>query len=255
MSATLGTTLIAVASPQGIVMAADDFAYKEQEGKAVPAGRGVRKVFFAGNRLLVGSAGIVENDEYKLEDWITGIIEEHRGTAVKRPTDLAAAIDAKMRTTFKPIEAFVEQGCWSSHGPRDWLVHYIVAGYSEKFQRPYMFEVGARIDAKGTWLVYVSRTHHVKKLPFRFSVGEDKYWPAASNGTEPPASFMRSIAPTVEQRVLTLLPNVPRDLQEWVLNLVCFIQVEAKFNPDKVGATVNVVLIDRAARKPYAAVI
>lgn len=61
MSATLGTTLIAVASPQGIVMAADHFAYKEQEGKAVPAGRGVRKVFFAGNNLLVGSAGLVES--------------------------------------------------------------------------------------------------------------------------------------------------------------------------------------------------
>lgn len=48
---------------------------------------------------------------------------------------------------------------------------------------------------------------------------------------------------------------VPRPLQECVATVVSLIKVEAEFNKDRVGQTVNVAVIDRASRKPYAAVL
>lgn len=190
-----------------------------------------------------------------MEDWIIGIIEEHCGTSVKRPSELADAINAKLRTTFKPIEALVEEGRWSSHGPGERLVSYAVAGYSEKFKQHYLYEVGAEVNAQGNGLVYVSRPNHLEEFPDLFCLGEDEFWLRAHRGIEPQKSWLFEAAPRIIEDTVRALPDIPKSLQKCAAIVIGFIKVEAKFNPDRVGTTVNVALIDRAARKPYAAVI
>jgi hypothetical protein len=252
-----GTSLITLATAEGIVVAADDLMYVEKEGKAIPIELRMRKVFTVESNLLIGSAGTVKNKsiEYHLENWIADLIAEQHSTSVKRPSDMAHAINAKMRTTFKPIETLVEQGRWSSHGPGDRVVSHVVAGYSEKFRQPHIFELGAEVNSEGNRLVYVSRPHHLTELVPFFCLGEDKFWRRAKDGINPERFHLCEIVPKVIEDTASALPDIPRALQESIALAVSFIKVEAKFNKDRVGQTVNVAVIDRAARKSYAAVL
>jgi 20S proteasome alpha/beta subunit len=97
-----GTTLIAVAIPDGIVMAADDLMYSEQGGEPSPLRNGVHKVFAVGQNILIGSAGLLSHSgiEYQIENWMAEFVDAHDDASTKRPSDIAAALETKMRDTF-----------------------------------------------------------------------------------------------------------------------------------------------------------
>ena len=122
-----GTTLITRPTEDGIVMAADDLAYAEQGGQAIPCRNRVQKVFAVDN-ILIGSAGVVfhKQCEYELENWVADFIEMQHCTPNKRPSDVAAALEEKMRRTFKAVESPNEKSGWETYLPGDRLVSYII---------------------------------------------------------------------------------------------------------------------------------
>lgn len=260
-----GTSLIVLAGDEGVVMVADDLLYRLQSGAAIPAERDVRKIFAMGS-ILIGTAGMLRckdreeirgegksphtiSIEYKSEDWIVEFIRAHRSAANNDPERIADALYAKMRDTFKPVEIFLEHGAWSNEGPGDRLVTYVVAGYPKNFQNFHLFELGAEINLSGNGLRYVTPLRHPRELPFEFYLGEDEFLTRAARGSEPQATVFRNFVRDLGGTVAGVLPNTPRSLQQLVAVAVSLVKVEAQFNPDKVGATVNAAIIDRGTRK------
>ena len=247
-----GTTLICLAMDDGVFLAADDLVYTELDGKATPSGRSFTKVCVFGD-VLIGTAGLMVDSalKYDVQSWITDFIESHGRTASKLPSAISQAIWDQLRHTFEPTEPLVKQGYWESHRPGDRILSYIVAGYTESFKQAYVFETGVEINRQGDGLTYVSPLHHKKQLPHNVYFGEDYFLERASKGLEPERShFLKTvedIGPTIKQ----LLPDIPGTLQEGLAGAVSLIKVEAHFNPDKVGSTVKVALINRRNRKSY----
>jgi len=252
-----GTSLITAAVREGILIAADDLVFGESEGRIISVRTGVQKVVIAYKNLLIGSAGLLEGRKikYKFENWIADFIEEHSGDPQKRPLDLANAIQREVRATFETGECSVEKGYWRNHGPNDWIVHYVVAGYTEQFKQHYIYEVGAKLDAKGNGLTYPSLSHHRREFPDMFLVGEDEFVLRAYKGVEPQFSLYQELARVAFRDIGMLVPNIPQSLQEVAAEVVALVKVEAKFNAQKVGTTVHIVLIDRGARKTYTAIL
>ncbi len=250
-----GTTLIVLATDDGLLIAADDIMYREQEGQAIPVKQNVRKVWAMGN-IMIGSSGILfcPEIEYEFENWIANFIEAHRGATDKLPSDIAEAIHVKMRETFQPVETLVKKGKWEAHAPGERLVNYVIAGYTKNFRKPYIFEVGAEVNSAGDGLRYIAPLHHVHQLPHRVWFGEDQFFLRAEERKEPEASLLGSIASDALNAVAVQLPDIPEPLQETVAIVVGSVKVEAHFNPNKVGDAVNLIVIDRASRKHYLAI-
>lgn len=233
-------------------MAADDLMYTEENGKPIPMQTGVIKVI-ALDKILIGSSGIMlcPPIEYEFKNWIAEFIDSQRNTADKRPNTVAEAVYTKMRATFEPIEPVVEFGKWKTHGPSERLVSYIIAGYTKNFTKPYVYELGVEVNAEGTALRYLSPLHRPDNDLW---IGEDEFFLRALDGKEPQSSFRKSAFHEITKEVMTALPDIPEGLQDAVASVVSLIKVEAKFNPEKVGQAVNVVLLDRAAERVELAV-
>src|SRR5271157_1609240 len=106
-----GTTLMAVMTVDGIVMAADDLVYAEKGGTVIPSENGVQKVFVLGNNILIGSAALMRHAgiKYKFEDWISEFIRVHQSSdGVNLPSETASDLERKMRHTLKAIESMPE---------------------------------------------------------------------------------------------------------------------------------------------------
>jgi hypothetical protein len=265
-----GTTLIVFTVGEGVVMVADDLVYKLENGIAVPAERNVRKIFAMGS-VLIGTAGMMRSVqtaqigadgavsqtvsiEYKFEDWIVEFIRTHRGTPLSDPKAIADALHAKMRETFKPVEIFLEHGCWDGQSPGDRLVTYVVAGYTKNFKDFHLFEMGAEYGTEGDDLRYLAPFRHQHEFPHEFYLGEDKFLTMAVRGAEPQGATFRDLASLVRGRVSQVLPKIPEALQDLAALAVSLVKVEAKFNPNKVGQTVKMAVIDRLAGKQHIAV-
>lgn len=264
-----GTALIMLAISEGVVMAADDLVYRLDAGTPVPAETNVRKVFAMGN-ILIGTAGVLRckqsapisaereapqtvSIEYKFEDWIVEFIRARRNTSDNDPETVANALDAKMRETFKPVEILLEHGTWGDQSPGDRLASYVVAGYSKNFKNFHLFELGAEYNLEGNGVRYLTPIRHGTKLPKDLFFGEDQFFLRALEGVEPQAGTLRREMPRCLSSAAVVLPNIPEALQKLTASAVSLVRVEAEFNPNKVGRTVNAVIIDRAARKPYLA--
>lgn len=181
LAITRGTTLITLAVPEGVVMAADDLVYEqEQGGEAVPSERGVRKLYAMGS-VLIGSSGMMRSScggrlvsreqpensidvsiEYKFEDWVVDFIRANRGTGDSSPKVIADALYEKMRNTFKPVEIMVEHGGWRDYNPGDRLMNYMIAGFAPNYKNLQLFEIGAEY-IEGRQLHYIEpRLHETK---------------------------------------------------------------------------------------------
>jgi hypothetical protein len=265
-----GTSHITLAIAQGVVMAADDLVYYPQSSVAIPAERNVRKVFEIGNNILIGTAEIMRAEEsrrlvahgetpqtiaikYKFEDWIIEFIKGQRHASDNDPEAVANALYAKMRETFKPVEVFLEHGRWGDYAPGDRLVTYIVAGYAKNFKNFHLFEFGAEFNPEANGLRYIAPIRHETKLPKELYLGEDKFMLRAVAGQEPEAGVLQEAWFRYFDSATVVLPNIPEALQESVAVAVSLVKIEAKFNPDKVGDTVNVVVIDKRAKRTYVA--
>jgi hypothetical protein len=245
-----GTTLIAVATIDGLILAADDLMYAEQGEQAIPLEDGVQKVFVINNNILIGSAGLLAHPKYKFRDWISEFIEMHqRVPASERPSDIAAALETKMRATFHAIESSPEDDIWKTHLPGDRIVNYAVAGYAESFRRPYVFELGAEVD-NNSRIRYVPAFRHSNEMVW---FGEDYHFRRAQDRREPEYSSLQSIIGTLD--ISVVLSNIPTTLQQLVASVVGLIKVEAQFNPQKVGGSVTLGVIDPSTRMSFITVI
>jgi hypothetical protein len=240
-----GTTLITVATEDGIVMAADDLVYAKQGGQTVPALKGIQKVFIVDSNVLIGSCGLMMHRpiKYDFKDWLSEFIQAHQTTsAAKRPSDVATALEVKMRRTFQSIESIPEDEIWKTNSPGDRFINYVVAGYAESFHRPYLFELGAEVGMN-------KRIRYVPSFPRTKNnvwFGEDYFFRRAQNRIEPEYSSWLSITKSLD--VSGSLPTIPNPLQDLVASVASLVKVEAQFNPQKVGSKVMVGLIDRKAR-------
>jgi hypothetical protein len=111
-----GTTLVVLASSEGVAVAADDLIYRLQSGVAISFERNVRKVFVSDN-IIIASANLIRGKkgnptifEYELKDWISEFISRKRGATDKHPVAIAEAMHEKSRQTFKPIETLIKDG-------------------------------------------------------------------------------------------------------------------------------------------------
>jgi hypothetical protein len=264
-----GTALIVLAVNEGVVMVADDLVYALKGGVAVPAERNVRKIFAAGN-ILIGTAGTMRAKqsgqltavgeapqtvaiEYKYEDWIVEFIRGQRSASDSDPEAVADALYTKMRETFEPVEVFLEHGGWGDHAPGDRLVNYVVAGYSKNFKNFHLFELGVEYNPEGNGLRYLAPIRHAQKFPQDLRFGEDESISRVFGGLEPETSVRRRLWSECLKRMDAILPAIPEPLQDTVASAVSLVKVEAKFNPNKVGDTVKVLVLDRAAKKRHLA--
>jgi hypothetical protein len=248
-----GTSLICLATEDGVFLAADDLVYAEREGQAIPLQRDFRKVG-AINTTLIGTAGLMVHHDikYDFNDLIPEL-EKGLGATDRLPSSVADQILRKLRDVFKPAEPLVAQGVWKGYKPGDRLVNYVVAGYTKNFKRPYIFEVGVEINRSNDGLTFVEPIHHQKPLPRRVWFGEDHYFERAEAGLEPEYAVWKSSTDANYPDVVHAFPNSAQRLQEAVACEVGCIKVEAHFNPQKVGAKVNVVLVDRNSRSVLSA--
>jgi hypothetical protein len=234
-------------------MAADDLVYAERSGHPIPGANCIQKISTLSSNILIGSAGLMIHPEidYEYENWISSFITAHETDLTKRPSDIATALETRMRNTMKPIESGGESGFWMTHRIGERIVTYIVAGYAESFHQPYLFEFGAEINQDGTGLHYVQPIRHRDSS---ILVGEDESLTRAQQGLDPEYSARESILAEVTVNVHEYLPQIPISMQEAVASVVSFIKVEARFNPQKVGNGVRLGLIDRKKRDSYTAV-
>jgi len=252
-----GTSLIAVALSEGAVVAADALLYGVKDGVAVPTHKDFKKVFASDNIIIASAATMIYKRagtfafEYEFENWISEFISLQTGAPDKNPTAIAEAICDKVRKTFKPIEARIKAGDWSAQGPGERLVTYVVAGYAENFKHFRLFEIGVEINAEGNGLAPVAPKRHHAEFPQNLFFGEDEFIQRAMNGVRP----MRNVWETRQAACLDELNSncgdIPKALRDAAASIVGLIQVEAQFNPKRVGGTVNVGLIDRVASKTY----
>jgi len=248
-----GTSLICLATEEGVFLAADDLVYAEHEGQAIPLQRDFRKVG-AINTTLIGTAGLmIDTDiKYDVNDWIPALVNEG-ATPDGLPSSVADKIYRKLEEIFKPAEPLVLQGFWKGYKPGDRIVNYAVAGYTKNFKRPYIFEVGVEINRCNDGLTFVEPIHHQKPLPHRVWFGEDHHFERAEDGLEPEYAIWRSSTDAAYPDVVHAFPNSAQRLQEAVACEVGCIKVEAHFNAQKVGSKVNVVLVDRNSRSVLSA--
>jgi len=248
-----GTSLICLATEDGVFLAADDLVYAERNGQAVPLQRDFRKVG-AINTTLIGTAGLMihHNINYDVNDWIPEL-EKELGVTDGLPSSVADQILRKLQDVFKPAAPLVSQGVWKGYKPGGRLVDYVVAGYTKNFKRPYIFEVGVEINRTHDGLTFIGPIHHQKSFPHRVWFGEDYYFERAREGREPEYSFWERSAEAAHADVVRAFPNCPQPLQEAVVSTVACIKVEAHFNAERVGSKVNVVLFDRSSRSMLSA--
>ena len=246
-----GTSLLCVATDDGIFLAADDLVYAEQEGIAVPRGYDFRKVG-ATDKVLIGTAGLMEmvhgDFNYRAGAFSNEILDQLEHAPVGLPSSVAERIYRKLREAFEPAESLVTEGVWKGHRPGDRILSYFVAGYTNNFRRPYMFEIGVEINRNNDGLTFVQPISHQKPLPHNVRFGEDHFIERANAGFEPERSKWASLVDDVLPGVAQAFPNIPQRLQEIVACTIGFVKLEAHFNPQKVGSKVNVVLIDRIGR-------
>jgi len=273
-----GTTLITLAVPEGVVMAADDlvYEYELETGKATPLERGARKVYAMGS-ILIGSSNtmrcscsgrLVSKDEpqesidvsieYKFEDWIVDFIRERRGATDSSPKVFADALYQRMLDTFKPVEIMLEYGGWKDYKPGDRLVNYLVAGYASNYKNLQLLEIGAEY-MEGRRLRYLGPLQHETnsawsmKQPKDVYFGEDECFLKALDGIEPQSGVGQREASKCLATTANLFPRMPKALRELTANAVALVKVEAEFNPNKVGTTVNAAILDRVTKRHYLA--
>lgn len=248
-----GTTLISLATDDGILMAADRLVYAVVDGQAVPRHQGFPKVFATGSNILIGSAGmmIIPEVRYHIQDWIAEFVQPQESAPAKRPDEIATALREKLRMTFQATETSPEAGGWKGYGPSEWLVSYAVAGYAGSFNRPYLFELGVQVDKDGRRLVYPPPLSHSPKD--RFWIGEDQHLQRAIDGIDPEVSAWMDFYPRVSFG--DHLPNTPAKLKDAVARIVSLIKVEAHFNSNRVGESVLVGIVDRCQRQAYTSVL
>lgn len=254
MRISRGTTLICVATHDGIFLAADDLVHVEQDGQAIPTGKSFRKVGSVEN-ILIGTSGLMICGaiNYDVQDWLPELLEEHgRATTKLLPSLVAEAIHARLKQTFKAAEPLVGQGVLKGYRPGGRLLSYVVAGYAKSFKQPYVFETGVELNGDGNGLVCVSPLQHRKQLPQNVRFGEDHFIERANNLLGPERSLYLSLTETILSDVNRILPNIPEALLESVACTVSLVKVEAHFNP-QIGSTVNVVLLDRTSRQTCSA--
>lgn len=256
-------------------MAADDLVYALKDGEAVPAERNVRKVY-AMQSVLIGSSGAMRyveggrlvpvtggsaqdiSVEYKFEDWIVDFIRERREAPNNSPKVIADALYERMRDTFKPVEIMLEYGKRDDFELGDRLLSYIVAGYANNFQNLRLFELGIEY-ADGRQLRYLAPFEHetapawANRQPKDLYLGEDEFFIRALDGREPESGIRKREWSKCVESISSKLPKLPEALQDTAASAVSLVKVEAEFNSNKVGSTVNVAVLDRVAKRSYLA--
>jgi hypothetical protein len=96
----------------------------------------------------------------------------------------------------------------------------------------------------------------VSEFPQELVVGEDEFIGKVSSGIQPMFGIWEKRRSECFDSIGTMVPNnVPKSLRDAVASIAALIKVEAQFNSQKVGGTVNVGLIDRVARKTYSIIL
>jgi hypothetical protein len=147
-----------------------------------------------------------------------------------------------MRRTFERVESRPDDNLWQTHRPGDRIVSYVVAGYAESFQRPYIFELGTEVQGhqKARYI------EPIRSANDNLWIGEDYHFRRAQNGLQPERAAWESITKSVD---IIASPNIPEALKDITVSVTGLVKVESQFNPKKVGANVAVGIIDRRQKR------
>jgi hypothetical protein len=250
-----GTSLLVMHGEGGAVMAADDMIYVVQDGLPIPSAENVRKVFAiqAGN-VAIGSGHLCFARcpdigwEYKVDDWVAGFIRSQQDNPPHTPHSIATALYEKLRVAFQPIESLIEQHLWNGQVRGERLVSFTTAGYADDFSKYECFELAIEFDRERDGLRYIAPFRHDLQFfqPLRF--GEDQAMMSALRGQDPEVARYRKLLKEIEASVSADSPELPPSLQRALATVVALIKLEAYFNKQKVGRTVNAIVINRAGK-------
>jgi hypothetical protein len=257
-----GTSLLILPIDEGVAVAADDLVYEVRDGIAVPAFAGVHKVFAASDRVIIGTTQnmwikIAEpiSFEYHIDKWIAEFIPPQSSCAECDPEEVATRIYNKARQTFEPIDSLIRERKWNKQAPGDTFVNYLVTGYAKDFGEYSLFNVWFRIDTDGKGLNFSPVEKKLTQSRQLSWYGEDQFFIRAQQGLSPEAEMFTRRRLECSDLIDTILPDIHPRLKESASYISGLIKVESHFNKNKVGRSVNLVVIDRGAGRSYSAAL
>jgi hypothetical protein len=232
-----GTTLIANCNEDAMILAVDSKGHSENSGKPVPPERSFKKCCVIGGKFAVGTVGMIEfiKVEYEFEKRVTEWIEtEYAAIYPKTPARVATKFHKHMSRAIHAVEKGLHDEFWKRYPDGKPLVKYVFAGYDEG--TPEFYEARFWFDGKQRKILdtpfifldvpcYIGNTESIRKIDLP-GIEWERY------------RFERSV-------VARSLARLPPCAQEITLDAVARINVEAYFNDERVGGTVNVIVIER----------
>jgi hypothetical protein len=243
-------------------MVADTLVYSNRDGTPDPAVDPYRKIFSWGDRVVIGSSGMLKerqqwdtgfNDkgrpvstlfEYEFNNWISSVYA-HRRDSDTSPAEIAAYVLSNAREAFQRAESIAKAGRWSCDSPSNPIVIYVVAGFSEKFSEFGIHECRVNFNSEGNGFEYIAPAYHPDEI---WLTGQVEHIQAARSKKEPESSLLRRFRDECIAQVKDVLPNADLEVIERVAFAVGCVRVQSNFTPDTVGNSVTIMIVDRESK-------
>ena len=253
LSASFGTTILYVITPQGIVMSADS---KQVDSTTGASSQSIKLVLLQ-DRIAVATAWLTRIADVRVEDRATGRIHAFdyefetwiRAIEQRLPTNItvtrfAEIIENESAQTFRDFNILVQAGQLRKDESRgDNLVRYYIAGYEDRI--PHVYQIEFKIDWERQSVIGPVRTLlHPKD-------GQDITFGFNAGGVHTAIDQILKREDEAYEKAIQLVPNelgkllTRQDftLAEAVQLSRSFIKIEAEANPDKVGLPIRIVTL------------
>lgn len=235
-----GTTLYLDFNDSAIVLAVDSLGHYGSADRPVPAQGNFKKFAVLEDRFVVATVGMLYSPEieYEFEDWVSNWVTAKLGAiSPKTPYHIALSLHDQMGKTIKRLERIPDSALWK-FDPRfdlvvDLLATYIVVGYDKGV--PQLFKFVANIDRDKRRIDDI----FVGQWPNKPAIfGNQEFLSKIDNPGIERDAYLR-IRDAVESH------SLPLCAQELACDIVARVKVEAHFNNQRVGGTINAVVIER----------
>ena len=254
-----GTCVLTLSTMDIIVVAADGNTHLE-----LPTGKpdapylrateqGESKVVICGSNFLCATAGLNPliykrhglDIEYDFQKWIASIPAKKHSSVV----EYANAIQRRERKTFREADALLQQpDFWNSQSAAmAALVVFRVVGFTD--EGPEFCDMALKIDREHRRAIFADPECSIRKTPsMHYSslwgthhTNSDTAW---INGS-PQSKRLMEIQPSSLATARVLLPDSRPAIQAIVANAASLIRVESEFDPQEVGGTPNIGILEK----------
>lgn len=208
----------------------------------VAAQREFKKFCVIGEKFVVGTVGMIccPQIEYEFENWIAAWAStEFAALSPKTLDRVASSLYKQMGKSIKALEGLPDNALWKSDPrvdlPVDLLVEYVVAGYDDGV--PKLLKFAAHINRND---------RRIEEIPIHWCdnptiLGNREFLSKIDCPGNERELYFR-IKNEIRSRPAEMLPSCGQKL---LFDAVARIKVEAHFNYERVGGTINAVVIER----------